>query len=118
MISTLIKRAREIRKQTWDSGIECGDGSPLSSALLASLVEDFVDDRLSIVIFKFEDVGGDVDEEGVQDTLIPRQEDVGDLVFIAAETALEDVVSLSDQLHVTVFDSWNNCKTVCAVYLA
>lgn len=32
-------------------------------------------------------------------------EDVGDLALVEAETALEDVVGLGDELHVTVLDT-------------
>lgn len=90
---------------TRHAGIESCHCGPLASALLARLVKDLGDHGLTILIVEPEDVGGDLDQEGVKDTLVPPGENVGDLLLGAAETALQDVVGLSDKLHVTIFDT-------------
>jgi hypothetical protein len=46
-----------------------------------------------------------LDEERVQDTLVPLKEDVGDLALGETEDSLEDIVSLGDELHVSVLDT-------------
>ena len=59
----------------------------------------------AVVILKLEDVGGNVDQERVENALVPLGENVRDLVIGEIETVLEDVVGLSNQLHITVFDA-------------
>jgi hypothetical protein len=87
------------------AGIESVDGSPLAGSLLASLIEDLLDERDAIVILELKDIGGDVDEERVEDALVPLEEDVSDLILGDPKTTLENVIRLSDELHVTVFDT-------------
>lgn len=90
---------------TRHAGIESRHCCPLASALLTCLVEDLGDHGLAVLVVELEDVRGDLDQEGVKDTLVPLGENVCDLILRAAETALEDVVGLSDKLHVTIFDT-------------
>ena len=91
---------------TWDTGIEGSNGSPFTSTLLSSRVENFINHRFTIVILELEDLGGDVDQEGVEDTLVPLEEDIRDLLAGEIKTVPEDVIGLSNQLHVTVFNAW------------
>ena len=91
---------------TSSAGIEGSNGSPLSGALLASLVQNLGHHGLTIIVLELEDVCGDLDLERVEDTLVPSQEDVSNFVLAEIKTALEDVVGLSNELHVTVFDTW------------
>ena len=95
---------------TGHASIESSNRSPLASTLLARRIKNLGNQRLAIIIVELQDVGGDLNEEGVEDTLVPGVEDVRNLVLGEAETTLEDVVGFSDQLHVTVFDTlcpWN-----------
>ena len=52
-----------------------------------------------------EDVGGDLDEEGVQLSGVPVSEDVGHLSVRQVHHVLHDVVGLRDELHVAVLDA-------------
>ena len=90
---------------TGNTSIESSNSSPLASTLLTSLIQDLGDHGLTIVILELEDVGGDLNQEGIKDTLVPLGEDIGNLILGRTQTALEDVVCLSDQLHVTVLDT-------------
>ena len=91
---------------TRHTSIEGSDCSPFTSTLLTSLIKNLAYEGLTIVILELEDVGGDVDQERVKNTLVPLEEDVSDLVVADLETALEDVICLCDQLHVAVLDTW------------
>ena len=55
--------------------VEGVDGSPLSGSLLGSRVEDLGDEGNTVVVVVLENVGGDLDEVGVEDTLVPGLED-------------------------------------------
>lgn len=70
------------------------NGGPLSGSLLASRVEDLLDQWGSIVVVEVHDVAGDLDQEGVQDALVPLGEDIADLLVLHAKTTLHDVVGL------------------------
>lgn len=93
------------KKRTSSTRIKGGDSRPLAGTLLASLIENFGDERNTVIIVEFKDVGGDFNEEGVKDTLVPCGEDIGDLALGETKAALENVVCLSDQLHVTVLNT-------------
>lgn len=71
-------------------------GSPLASALLASLVEDLLNKRNAVVVIIAEDVTRDLDQEGVKDTLVPLVEDLSDLGGMHAQTTLHNIVCLTD----------------------
>jgi len=90
---------------TWNTGIEGSDGSPFTSALLSGRVENLINHVFTIIILELEDVGGDVYQERVEDTLVPREEDIRDLIVGEIETMPEDVIGFSNQLHVAVFDA-------------
>lgn len=92
-------------KLTRSAGVEGSNSGPLSSTLLASLVQNLGDHRLAIGILVLEHVGGNLDQEGIEDTSVPFLEDTSDLILSKTETAFENVVGLSDQLHITVFDT-------------
>jgi len=81
------------------------DGGPLAGTLLAGLVKDLLDERSAVVVVVVEDVTGDFDQEGVKDTSVPLGEDIANLRGGETETALEEVIGLTDQLHVTVLDT-------------
>jgi hypothetical protein len=85
--------------------VEGVDGCPLASTLLASLVGNLGDQRLAVFILEAKDVAGDFDEERVEHALVPLFKNVGDLVLLEAEAALEDIVSLGYELHITVLDA-------------
>jgi len=90
---------------TWNTGIEGSDSSPFTGTLLSSRVENLIDHVFVIVVLELEDVGGDVDQERVEDTLVPLEEDIRDFIIGEIETMSEDVIGLSNQLHVTVFNT-------------
>lgn len=71
------------------------DGSPLAGALLTSLVKDLLDEGSSILIVVVENVTGNLNQEGVQDALVPLGENIGNLLALKTKTALEDIVSLA-----------------------
>lgn len=81
------------------------DGGPLAGTLLASLVKDLLDERSAVVVVVVEDVTGDFDQEGVKDTSVPLGENIANLLGGETKTALEEVIGLTDQLHVTVLDT-------------
>lgn len=102
------------------------DGSPLAGTLLTSLVEDLLDEGSAVVVVEVKDVTGDLNQERVQNTLVPLGEHIGNLLGGETQTTLEDVVGLltsvlvsiyihpivvwsqaylADQLHVTVLNT-------------
>lgn len=85
--------------------VEGVNGSPLSGTLLSSSVEDLVDHGLSVSVLEAENVTGNLDEERLEDALLPLGKDLGNLLSGETETTLEDVVGLSDELHVSVLDT-------------
>ncbi|KAI6759042.1 hypothetical protein HG531_014038 [Fusarium graminearum] len=85
--------------------IESIDSGPFAGTLLAGLVEDLLNESCVIVVVIVHDITGDLDEERVQNALVPLGEDVADLLAGEAETTLHDVVSLQDELHVTVLNT-------------
>lgn len=74
--------------------VERVDGSPLACALLASLVEDLLDKRLPVIIIELENVASNLDQEGVQDALVPLVKDVANLRGRKAKTALQEIICL------------------------
>lgn len=90
---------------TSGASIKCGNGRPLASAFLPSFVQDLGDDGNAIIIVELQDVRGDLDEEGVEDTLVPLFKYFCDLLFMEVKATLEDVISFGNQLHVTVFNT-------------
>lgn len=70
------------------------DGGPLASTLLASRVEDLLEEGSAILVVVVHDVAGDLNEERVEHALVPLSEDVTDLLVAQANTTLEDVVGL------------------------
>ena len=91
-----LAREKHKCRLTGDTGFKGGNSSPLASALLSSRVENLIDHMFTIVILEFEDVGGDVDQERVENTLVPVNENIRDLVAGEVETVPEDVVGLSN----------------------
>lgn len=74
--------------------VESVDGGPLAGTLLAGLVKDLLDEGSAVVVVEVENVTSDLDQERVQDTLVPLGEDIGNLVDGHAQTTLQDVISL------------------------
>lgn len=85
--------------------VESVDGRPLAGALLAGDVGDLCDEGHAVVVVEAEDVSGDLDEERVEDALVPLFEHVRDLGLLHPEALLHDLVRLADQLHVAVLDT-------------
>ena len=74
--------------------VESVDGGPLAGTLLASRVHDLLEKRRTVLVVEVEDVTGDLDEEGVKDTLVPLGEDITHLLVGETKTTLHDVVGL------------------------
>lgn len=72
------------------------DGSPLSSALLARLIEDLLDKRCPVIIIVLENVASDLDQEGIKDTLVPLVKDVTNLRGREANAALQEIICLEN----------------------
>ena len=70
------------------------DGGPLAGTLLASRVEDLLEEGSAILVVVVHDVAGDLDEERVEHALVPLSEDVTYLLVGHANTTLHDVVGL------------------------
>jgi hypothetical protein len=81
------------------------DGSPLSGTLLASLVEDLVNKGSAIVIVVVENITGDLNKEGVENTSVPLGENITNLLVGETKTTLKDIIGLTDQLHVTILNT-------------
>lgn len=90
---------------TGSTGIKRGNGGPFTGSLLTGLVENFVDNGFTIVILELKDVGGDLDQEGVKNALVPLGEDIRNLILMEAKTTLQDIVCLGNQLHVAILDT-------------
>lgn len=60
---------------------------------------------LSIVVLELEDVHRDLNQEGVEDALVPFAEDISNFIIAELESTLEDIVGLCNQLHVAVLDT-------------
>ena len=90
---------------TGHSGIEGVDCRPLASAFLTSLIQNFSNKRLAIIVFEAEDVVGNLDQEGIKDPLIPFLENVRNLALRKSESAFQDIICLGDELHITIFDT-------------
>ena len=79
---------------------------PFSGAFLPGLIEDDIDQGFSgFRVLPLENLLGDLDEKGVQLTLVPVAEDLGKLVRARIDGRLENGIGLADELHVTVLDS-------------
>lgn len=70
------------------------DGGPLASTLLTGLVENLLNKRSAVVVVVVEDIPGDLDQERVQDTLVPLSKDICDLLGGETETTLEQIIGL------------------------
>jgi len=70
------------------------DSGPLTGTLLTGLVEDLLNEGSAIIVIEVHDISGDLNQERVQDALVPLGENVADLLAGETETALHDVVSL------------------------
>ncbi len=101
-----------------DAGFYCGvdggndncvfdriDECPLAGAFLAGGVEDEINEGfLGFRIDLGEDLGGDLDEVGLEVAFVPLGEDFGE--FFGFETGgFENIVSFANQLHIAVFDA-------------
>jgi hypothetical protein len=75
--------------------VEGVDGGPLSGTLLTGIVQDLLDEGCAVLIVVLEDITGNFNQEGVEDTLVPLVEDFADLVGGETNTTLEDIVGLS-----------------------
>jgi hypothetical protein len=101
-LHTLILKSRETAREDSfaDQGdghtkVKSVDGSPLAGTLLASLVKDLLNKRSAIVVVVVEDITGDLDKEGVENTSVPLGENITDLLVGELETALQNVVGLN-----------------------
>ena len=74
--------------------VESVDGGPLASTFLTSRVENLLNEWLSVVVVEAKDITSDLDQERVQDALVPFLEDIGHLRIAHAQTSLHDIVRL------------------------
>ena len=74
--------------------VESVDGGPLTGTLLASRVHDLLEKRRTVLVVEVENVTGDLNKEGVKDTLVPLGEDITHLLVGETKTTLHDVVGL------------------------
>ena len=65
----------------------------------------FSTQRLAVLVAHRHDVGGDIDEIGVERALLPAPEGVGHLVVGHAEPDVHERVGLGQHLHVAVLDA-------------
>src|SRR5687767_7424757 len=70
------------------------DSGPLASTLLAGLVEDLLNKGLAILVVVVHDVTSDLDQERVEDALVPLGEDITHLLVGETEGTLHDIVGL------------------------
>jgi hypothetical protein len=75
--------------------IQSVDGGPLAGTLLASGIHDLLNNGDTVVVVLVHDVAGNLNEERVEDALVPLGEDVTHLLVAHSKTALHDVVRLS-----------------------
>mmetsp|Transcript_16072 Transcript_16072/g.60802 ORF Transcript_16072/g.60802 Transcript_16072/m.60802 type:complete len:597 (+) Transcript_16072:1159-2949(+) len=89
--------------------LRCLLHGPAAGALHAGLVEDLVHEVgglvLAAVVLGLEDLGGDLDQEGLQLALVPLPEGGGQVVVGEPAQRLEHLVRLGDELHVAVLDA-------------
>ena len=84
----------------------CRDHRPGAGALLAGLVENEFDQWLARHrVDGLEHISGDLDQVGVERTLVPFLEDAGAGGRIHAEAVAHDAIDLGDHLHVAIFDA-------------
>lgn len=86
--------------------VESVDGGPLAGSLLAGGIEDLLEEGLAIsLVVEVHDVAGNLDQEGVENTLVPGGENVTDLLVRHTKSTLHDIVGLrglaffADTLH-------------------
>lgn len=70
------------------------DGGPLAGTLLASRVEDLLEEGSAVLVVVVHNVAGDLDEERVEHALVPLGENVTNLLVGETDTTLQDVVGL------------------------
>ncbi len=80
-----------------------GDDRPLAGALLAGGVEDDVDHGRAVVVGGGQDLGGDLDQVGLEAALVPAGEDLGHLGGSHPHGGQGDG-GLGEHLHVAVLD--------------
>jgi hypothetical protein len=82
---------------------------------LACRVHDFGDEGFSVCVGVLEDIGGDFNQERVEDALVPTSKYFGNLSLWHLQAPFHEIVSLlsaaklkegdlADQLHVTILD--------------
>ena len=96
---------------TWDARVKGCNSGPFPGTLLPSGVQNLVSHGFAIVVLELENVGGDVNQERVEYTLVPFEENVCDLIVREIDAMPEDFIGLSDQLHVTIFNAWKVLNT-------
>jgi hypothetical protein len=84
--------------------IERAEDRPLARALLAGGVQNLIHQRLSVFVLVGKDLARYFNQVAVQLALVPLGEDPAQLIGGQSQTALQQVVSLADQLHVAVLD--------------
>ncbi len=86
--------------------VEGGLHRPAAGALLLGTVGDDVDERAARVgVGVRQDLGGDLDEVGVEPPRVPLAEDLRDARRLVPGHLAEQVVGLGDELHVGVLDA-------------
>ena len=102
--------------------IESINGRPFTSAFLSCRVKNLFKQWRSVSIIVIEDVFGDLDQERVEDALVPLGHYIPNFFVVHSQTSLHKVIRLSsrqrprslkeaviaylrDELHISVFDA-------------
>jgi hypothetical protein len=72
---------------------------------LSGCVENLVHHRLSVVILFRKNLRRDFNQETVQFALIPVPEYLGELIWSQAQPILQQLVCLTDQLHIAILNA-------------
>lgn len=100
-----IRYLRGIVRRTSGASVKGSNGCPFASPFLPSLVQNLGNEGNAIIVVELQDIRGDLNEEGIEDTLVPLLKYICDLLLVKAKATLEDVISFGNQLHVTVFNT-------------
>ena len=82
-----------------------GVRNPPARSFLASGIQDFFNQGVAIFIAKRQNVSGDLDQVGIERTVVPAAEGCTHLLMIHAKARLQQVKGFADELHVAVFDA-------------
>ena len=79
---------------------------PSTSTLHAGMIHDHVHERLAgLGILVVQNLSGDLDQVGVKVALVPFSEHVANLLGIHAESTAQNVIRLTNHLHIGILDA-------------